>query len=164
MTLHNKSLPFSRNLPNTFTAIGSVSDPTVSAGFRRTSNCTLIFPPPVSPLAPGSHPSTALPPRFPVECWEGVFTLNFHLKRWPIRLLARNLCLIPHPCLRMRSTATDLFPGSGFPVFVRVDWTRTLTGFFLHRRRLLRQRQNPCVISIRFPAPYPLDWRFRLCS
>ena len=38
------------------------SDPTVPAGFRRTLNRTLIVPPPVSPLAPGSNPSAAPPP------------------------------------------------------------------------------------------------------
>ena len=54
-------------------------------------------------------------------------------------------------------------PGQGSPVSATGDWPGALTGFFLHRRRLLRQRQNPCVINIPFPAPSPLDWRFRLC-
>ena len=53
-------------------------------------------------------------------------TPSFHLKKRPIRLLARNLCLIPQPCLRLRSTATDLFPGSGFPVFAGVDGPKPL--------------------------------------
>ena len=66
----------------------------------------------------------------------------------PVRLLVRDLCLIVQPCLRLCSTAADFFPGSGFPVSTPGDKPGALTGFFLHRRRLLRQRQNPCIISI----------------
>ncbi len=56
--------------------------------------------------------------------WEGIFTLSFYLKEGPVKLLVRNLCLIPQSCLRLRSTAADLFPGSGFPVFAVSDWLR----------------------------------------
>ena len=73
----------------------------------------------------------------------------------PIKLLVRKLCLIPRSFLRPRSTAADLFPGSGFPVCAPSDRLGAGTGFFLHRRRLLRQRQNSCVISIRSFAPFP---------
>ena len=45
---------------------------------------------------------------------------------WPVRLLARDLCLIALPCLRLCSTATDLFPGSGLPVAAQGDYSLRL--------------------------------------
>ena len=105
--------------------------------------------PPKSPLANGCNPFTALPP-YKRKIWEG-FPLNFHLSHWPIRLLARDLCLIPQSLFRLCSTATDLFPGLG-GVSILEKPTQDLLGFFLHWRRLLRQRQNLCFTKSKTDA------------
>lgn len=56
-----------------------------------------------------------------------------------------------------------LIPGSGFPKDSLSDGPRDFSGFFLHWRRLLRQRQNSCVLrSYVCNAPCLPDWRFRL--
>ena len=78
------------------------------------------------------------------EMWKGVVTLSFHLKERPVRLLVRNLCLIPQPCLRLRSTAADLFPGSGFPVFAVSDRLRPLPDS--------SSTGGVCCVSGRIPA------------
>ena len=77
-----------------------------------------FIPPPLSPLESGSHPETALPPYCSAvrtclllcnpECEKDHPLQLSPVKLWPVRLLARNLCLIPQPCLRLCSTATDL--------------------------------------------------------
>ena len=93
----------------------------MSAGFRRTSNRTLIVPPPVSPLASGSHPGTALPPRSPVECGR-----EFHYPQ----LSPENLCRLGYShetsalyripvsgCVQRRLTC---FPGQDFRCLSRL--------------------------------------------
>lgn len=81
----------------------------------------------------------------------------------PIRLLVRNLCLIPQPCLRLRSTATDLFPGSGLSGASSSDQSEEgvrilppLEASIASAAEFLRY-QYPVLCTA------PADWRFRLC-
>ena len=107
-------------------------------------------PPPLSPLASGSHPDTALPPhREDIPCME--CEGDFHPRLSPVNsgrlgYLYGTSALYHSPvsgCVQRRPTYS---PGQGFPKLPLSDELKDFSGFFLHRRRLLRQRQNPCVL------------------
>ena len=76
-------------------------------------------PPSLRPLASGSSPDTAHPPYggtfvpfFHMECERDSHPRLSPVSFRPIRLLVRNLCLIPQTCLSLCSTAADFFPDS----------------------------------------------------
>ena len=87
---------------------------------------TSIIPPPLRPLASGSYPYAAPPPQFPAEYGRNFYPQLLPEMSRPVRLLVRDLCLIVQPCLRLCSTAADLFPGSGFPVNAPGDYSLCL--------------------------------------
>ena len=85
-------------------------------------------PPSLRPLASGSSPDTAHPPYggtfvpfFHMECERDSHPRLSPVSFRPIRLLVRNLCLIPQTCLSLCSTAANLYPGSGSPEFLLGD-------------------------------------------
>ena len=81
---------------------------------------------------------------------------------WPVRLLARDLCLIVQPCLRLCSTAADLFPGSGFPVYAPGDYSLRLNRILPPQEASIASAAESLRYQYLVPAPRLSDWRFRL--